>query len=89
MDCLTRRLHRFHLWPALMGLSLALGIGLTAFDAGASIVPPAAAPTVPLPSLFGSIDRRADAAQRPDTAETDLLTRILAQPDTPFHPGAG
>jgi hypothetical protein len=88
MDGLTRRLHRFQFWPALMGLSLALGISLTAFDASAHIVPPGAAPTVPLPSLFGSIDPRADAAQWPDVGDTDLLMRILAQLDTPFHPVA-
>ena len=88
MDGLARRLHRFHLWPALAGLSLALGTGLTAFDAGAHVVPRTAVPSVPLPSRLGSIDRLVDAAQRPDAADTDLLARLLAQPDTSLRPEA-
>jgi len=71
---------RFHLWPALAGLSLALGTGLTALDAGAHSVPPAAALTLTLSGLPGSIDRLASAAQPLDAAAPDLLAGLLPTP---------
>ena len=80
MDALIGCLRALRTWPALAGLSLALGTGLATSDAGGRIAAPTAALAVPLSGISWSIDRLPDAAQTPGAVDPDLLARILTQP---------
>ena len=81
MDGSIRCLRRFRTWPALVGLSLALGTGTAAFEAGAHLPPPSAPPTSTLPGLAWVLDRL-PAPPTLGALGMDPLAGILPQPDT-------